>query len=65
MTNVDKSSGDQPVTVTGEERAHPAIRLLARACIELARQKIEPNNEPSLEAAPGVPLSVHEDGHNA
>lgn len=31
---------EQPVVVTGEERKHPALRLLARACIELARQKL-------------------------
>jgi len=27
---------DRPVRVTGEERPHPAIRKLARACIALA-----------------------------
>lgn len=65
MTNSDKHSEDHPVTVTGEELAHPSIRLLARACIELARQKITSNSEPLLEAAPGAPVGVDEDGRNA
>ncbi|WP_162907440.1 hypothetical protein [Allorhizocola rhizosphaerae] len=40
MTNVDKPESGKPVTVTGDERAHPAMRLLARACVELARLKL-------------------------
>lgn len=31
-------TSDHPVKVTAEERTHPAIRKLARACIALARQ---------------------------
>jgi hypothetical protein len=34
----EKDNG--PVRVTGEERRHPAIRQLARACIELARLRL-------------------------
>ena len=30
-------SSNQPVVVAAEERVHPAIRKLARACVELAR----------------------------
>lgn len=30
-----------PVRVTGEERRHPAIRSLARACLALARLRLE------------------------
>lgn len=32
---------DRPVNITAEERAHPAIRKLARACIAFARQLAE------------------------
>jgi hypothetical protein len=28
---------DQPIKVTAQERTHPALRKLARACIALAR----------------------------
>lgn len=31
-------SPDLPVKITADEKAHPAIRKLARACIALARQ---------------------------
>jgi hypothetical protein len=34
-------NNDRPVVVTGEERKHPAIRQLARACIEFARLRLE------------------------
>lgn len=36
---MSQPDSDQPVTVTAEERAHPAIRRLARAAILLARQQ--------------------------
>ncbi len=32
---------EQHVTVTAEERVHPAIRKLARACIALARGQLD------------------------
>lgn len=33
---------NEPVRVTGyDERRHPAVRQLARACIEIARQRME------------------------
>lgn len=34
------NKNDQPVRVTGDQRRHPAIRKLARACIELARLQL-------------------------
>lgn len=34
---MSEPGSDQPVKVTAQERAHPAIRTLARACIALAR----------------------------
>jgi len=40
MTNVDKPEPGNPAVVTGEEWAHPVLRLLARAVIELARQQL-------------------------
>lgn len=38
MSNTNDNT--TPVRVTGEERRHPAIRKLARACIELARLRL-------------------------
>ncbi|MGI9003014.1 MAG: hypothetical protein ACR2GH_15370 [Pseudonocardia sp.] len=43
-------SADKPVRVTGEERLHPALRRLARACIALVRwqraQAEQPTTKP-------------------
>ena len=47
-----ESGSNQHVTVTAEERAHPAILKLARACIALARQL---SGSPSAEVSPAVP----------
>jgi hypothetical protein len=54
---------DQPVIVTGEERRHPAIRQLARACIELARQRLAKEEvidrpEPEPQPAPKPPAAT-------
>ena len=35
------NNDNQPVQVTGDTRRHPAIRKLARACIELARVRLQ------------------------
>ncbi len=35
------NNDDRPIRVTGEERRHPAIRQIARACIALARLRLE------------------------
>ena len=43
---------DAPVRVTGEERLHPALRKLGRACIALARWQREQQQRPP-EAPPG------------
>ena len=43
---------DVPVRVTGEERLHPALRKLGRACIALARWQREQQQRPP-EAPPG------------
>ena len=37
-----ESDSNQQVTVTAEERAHPAILKLARACIAIARDQLQP-----------------------
>jgi hypothetical protein len=34
------TTDDRPVIVTGEQHDHPAIRLLARACIALAQEQL-------------------------
>jgi hypothetical protein len=47
-----ESSSNRPVTVTAEERAHPAIVKLARACIALVRLAAgSPSAEPSTSIA--------------
>jgi hypothetical protein len=33
---------DRPVVVTAEKRAHPALRMLARALLALAREQLRP-----------------------
>jgi len=46
---------DRPVRITGEERLHPALRKLGRACIALARWQREqqrPSEAPPDDAAP-------------
>jgi hypothetical protein len=47
-----ESDSDRPVTVTAQERAHPAILKLARACIAIARQLA---GSPVPEAQPPTP----------
>lgn len=42
---MSSSSDNMPVHVTGEERRHPSIRQLARACIALARLRLEQQAE--------------------
>jgi hypothetical protein len=43
---------DRPVHITGEERLHPALRKLGRACIALARWQREQQQRPP-ETPPG------------
>jgi len=45
-------SDDVPVRVTGEQRLHPALRTLGRACIALARWQREQQQRPP-ETPPG------------
>jgi hypothetical protein len=56
---------NMPVQVTGyEERRHPAIRLLARACIEIARQRLvgqAADEPPSTEQPTGEGRPERED----
>lgn len=57
-----------PVHVTGEERRHPAIRQLARACIALARQQIEAEtttDKPTEVTPVARPVTPGEEGDNA
>ena len=54
---------DAPVRVTGEQRLHPALRKLGRACIALARwqreQQQRPPNAPSGDATSSVGTSTN------
>jgi hypothetical protein len=47
MNNPDNRS----VLVVSEERAHPAVRLLARACIALAQERLAQQKQMGLAAA--------------
>ncbi len=38
---------NEPVRITGEERLHPALRKLGRACIALARWQREQGTTPA------------------
>jgi len=44
---VKLNPSDEPVRVTGEERLHPALRKLGRACIALARWQREQGAMPA------------------
>lgn len=48
---MSEPSSDHPVTVTAQERAHPAIRKLARACIALARHLCQTPPPPQRDVA--------------
>jgi hypothetical protein len=52
---MSETGSDHPVNVTAQERAHPAIRKLARACIALVRQRLE-----AAGASPPVPKATPE-----
>ncbi len=42
-----QNPSDEPVRITGEERLHPALRKLGRACIALARWQREQDITPA------------------
>jgi len=52
---------DQPVIVTAEERAHPAIAKLARAMLALARLRV---GQAAPTPAGDVPLARPEQAHD-
>ena len=55
---------DAPVRVTGEERLHPALRKLGRACIALARWQREQQQRPP-EVPPGDAASSADTSTNS
>jgi hypothetical protein len=62
---MSEPSSDRPVKITAEHRAHPAIRMLARACIALARQlqgqpPTPPTSKPAGTSAPGGEERAHD-----
>ena len=54
-----ESGSNQQVTVTAEERAHPAITKLARACIALTRQ-LSGSSSTELPSATAIGQSSNE-----
>ncbi len=55
---------DAPVRITGEERLHPALRKLGRACIALARWQREQQQRPP-EVPPGDAASSADTSTNS
>jgi hypothetical protein len=53
---MSESESDRNITVTAQERAHPALRKLARACIALARQLVGEASS-SIQQPPAPPAS--------
>lgn len=52
-------NSDHPVRVTAEQRAHPALKKLARACIALALLQLAGETPPTASAAdPTVPPAM-------
>lgn len=51
-----------PVRVSAQERNHPALRRLARACLALARHQLQlPASTPSLPPTTGEPSAPRPD----
>jgi hypothetical protein len=54
------NNNDNPVRVAGEERRHPAIRKLARACIELALLRLAKRSQTTQPEPPVPPVAGKE-----
>jgi hypothetical protein len=60
---MSQAESDQQITVTAEERAHPAVRKLARAAILVARQQLSDEQATTAEtgmAKPAAPSTPEE-----
>ena len=49
---MSESDSEQPITISAEERPHPAIRSLARACIALAQLRVAAQQTQKHDATP-------------
>lgn len=64
MTN-ETNKHTPPVRVTGEERRHPSIRKIARACIAIARlQLAKPQATNSTATAAGAAAEAANGGQD-
>jgi hypothetical protein len=52
---------NREVHVTAQERAHPALRVLSRACIALARHELATERRTSPPAAGGAKAEARHD----
>jgi hypothetical protein len=43
---------NNPIRVTAEEHQHPALRILARACLAIARDQLEREGQTDTEEKP-------------
>lgn len=56
---MSEDHSDRSVKITASQRAHPAIRTIARACIALAHWQREGQEvAPSMPAEPGNPPRI-------
>lgn len=56
---------DRTINVTAQEREHPSIRKLARACIALARHQLPPSDSDPVGANPPQPTPTKGQSHGA
>ena len=60
---MSESESEHPITISGDEKPHPAIRSLARACIALARLRVVAHETPALNITPAA-NDVEQDDHH-
>lgn len=62
---MSESGSSEKVFVTAQERAHPALRKLARACIALARMQVSESSEQRPVSPPPATAAAKEATANA
>lgn len=55
------TNAEREVHVTARERAHPSLRVLARACIALARHELATQKQTSSAGTGDVRKEAHHD----
>lgn len=60
---MSESDSEHTITISGDEKPHPAIRSLARACIALARLRVVTHETPPLNITAAA-TDVEQDDHH-